>query len=124
MKKLIIISVFILSSCASMFSGTKEEITIRSEESDAQIFVNDEYVGKGIVTVTIPKKDLQKTKLTAKKTGCQESTRKIRTKFNPVTFLGCFLDMCIFTVGVVDWAATGAITEAAETTYNVTPICN
>lgn len=124
MKNLILLSIFFLSGCAAMFSGTQEEITVRSEESDARIFINDEYVGKGIVTVTIPKKDLKKTRLTAKKAGCQESTRKIRTKFNPVTLLGCFLDACIFTVGVVDWAATGAVTEAVETTYNVTPICN
>lgn len=56
MNKLIILSTaLLLSACASMMSGTKENIVVRSDK-DAKIYLNGEYLGEGVAMTTISKK--------------------------------------------------------------------
>lgn len=125
MKKIILIVVMLLTGCASMFSGTKENFIIRSDDKEAKLYMNNEYLGQGVAAVTMSKKNLSKEiSFSAKKKGCETTTRIVQTKIDPTTFLGCFIDFCIITVGVIDWRATGAIKEATQTSYNITPICN
>ena len=122
---LFIVAVLMLSGCASMFSGTKETIIVQSEDRDAKIYVNDEYIGTGSGVTTISKKKLaDNVTIRASKKGCQDSIRHIETKIDGTTFLGCLLDFCVVSVGVVDWLGPGAIREATQTNYFVTPICD
>lgn len=120
----IIITVFLLNGCASMLSGTKENIVMRSEEKDTKFYVNEEYIGEGSAITTISKKKLKDTTIRASKKGCRDTVRTIETKFDPTSLFGCLFDFCIVSVLVVDWGLTGAVNEAAQTNYFITPACN
>lgn len=124
MNKLIILSTaLLLSACASMMSGTKENIVVRSDK-DAKIYLNGEYLGEGVAMTTISKKNIDRKTLRVTKKGCQTVTREIETKIDPTTFLGCILDACLVTVLVIDWGITGAVKEAVQTNYFIDPICD
>ena len=114
----------ISSSQYVSFSGTNENFIIRSEDDNTKLYFNNEYIGKGSGSITVSKKNLKNAMIKAEKKGCRTTLKKIETKIDPTTFLGCLIDFCIFTVFVVDWGATGAINEAIQTDYLVTPICD
>lgn len=123
-KNICLLAVLILSGCASMFSGTKENFIVQSEDRDAKLYLGDEYIGTGAGAVSVSKKKLSDNlTIRASKDGCQDTIRHVETKIDGTTFLGCFLDFCIVTVGVIDYMTTGAFREATQTSYIVTPIC-
>lgn len=125
MKKIFILFALVfLSGCASMFSGTKETILVRSEEKDSNIYLNNEYIGRDSAIAIISKKKLKNSTIRVEKKGCEPTNKKIETKFDATTLLGCFLDFCIVSVLVVDGMLTGAINEATQTNYFVTPVCS
>ena len=125
-----VLNVFLLGSlifnisCASMFSGTSEKIRVRSDVPGTKLFLNDEEIGTDEATVKIAKKKLRDSQLIAKKEGCKPKKIDIQTKFDPLTLLGLFVDLGIVTIGIVDWASTGAIFEAERTNYVLNPVCN
>ena len=48
-----------VSSCATMFHGSKETISVRSDEPDTRFFLNERDLGRGYSAVTtIPKSKL------------------------------------------------------------------
>ncbi|KUI97864.1 hypothetical protein [Vibrio sp. MEBiC08052] len=57
MKKLLISFILLvtLSGCAAMFNGTSQQVSIRSKNPAAKIYVNDAYLGDGNV-ITVFKK--------------------------------------------------------------------
>lgn len=125
MKKIfLLVAVLSLTACASMISGTKENFIIRSEDKDAKLYLNDEYIGEGAGITTISKKKLKDAVIKAEKKGCKTTIRRIETKIDPTSFLGCFIDACLVSVLAIDWGLTGAIQEATQTSYFVTPICD
>lgn len=108
-----------------MLSGTKENIIMRSEEKGTKFYVNEEYIGEGNAIATISKKKLKNTTIRASKQGCRDTVRTIETKFDPTSLFGCLLDFCVVSVFVIDWGGvTGAVNEAAQTNYFITPTCN
>lgn len=125
MKKIsVLFAVMLLTGCASIFSGTKENFVIQSEDKESRLYVNEEYIGTGAGTITVSKKKLaDDITIRASKTGCQDTIRHVETKIDGVTFLGCLIDFCVVSVIGVDWLATGAVREATQTSYTVTPIC-
>ena len=125
MKKIFILfSILTLSACASMFSGTNENFIIRSEDDDTKLYFNSEYIGKGTGHITVSKKNIKNAIIRAEKKGCTPAIKRVETKIDPTTFLGCLIDFCVFTVLAVDWGATGAINEAIQTNYLITPTCD
>ena len=107
-----------------MFHGTTDTIHVRSEEQDTRFFINNRDIGKGTTTVTlINKKDLHSAVLRAEKNGCNTKTYPVQTQFDGITLLGILLDFGIISILLVDWAATGATTKAAQTDYILTPEC-
>lgn len=116
---------FFLNSCASMFHGTKETIHIRSETPNTTFFAGEQEIGKGSsAVVTISKKKLSKTILRAEKGNCSTKTTPIATEFDGVSLLGLLLDLGIVSILVVDLGATGAVHQAAQTDYVLTPECS
>lgn len=112
------------SSCATMFHGSTETIYVRSEEADTRFFLNQRDLGTGTSAVaSVPKKDLSKTMLRASKDGCHDKATPIETQFDAITLLGVLLDWGIVSILLVDWAATGAVTMAAQSDYVITPEC-
>lgn len=121
---LVVIVSFLFSGCAAMFNGTKEQISVRSEEADTHFFLNDKEIGKGTsAVVSIPKKKLKDSILRAEKAGCSEQTTLIETRFDAVSLLGLLIDLGLISILVVDWGATGAVTKADKTNYVLTPLC-
>lgn len=127
MKKLTILIAltFFMNSCAAMFHGTKETIHLRSEKPDTIFFAGDVEIGRGSTAVTtIPKKKLSKTTLRAEKSGCSPKTSPIETQFDAISLLGLLLDLGLISILAVDLGATGAIHEATQTDYVLTPECS
>lgn len=118
----LLISTIFLSGCASMFSGTKETIYVRSNLPNTTFFANGRELGTGTSAVaTIPKKKLSETTLRAEKKGYHTVSTPVETSFDPVTLLGVLLDYGIVSIVCVDWLGTGAVTKAAQTDYILTP---
>ena len=125
MISLVVMVSFFMSGCAAMFHGTTENINLRSEESDTVFFVNNSEIGKGTSAVTsLPKKNLKAAVLRAEKTGCTTQSSLIETEFDATALLGILIDCGLISILVVDWAATGAITKAAQRNYILTPKCS
>jgi len=117
--------VVFLNSCATMFHGTKETIHIRSDKPNTIFFAGEQEIGRGSSAVTtISKKKLSKTTLRAESKGCTTKTVPIETKFDGISLLGLLLDFGIISILVVDLGATGAVREAAQTDYVLTPECS
>lgn len=112
------------TGCAAMFSGTSEQIHVRSEEPQTRFFLNERELGNGSSAVTtVSKNQLDRAVLRATKEGCEERSTPIATSFDGVSLLGVFVDFGIVSIVVVDWLATGAVTKASQTDFVLTPNC-
>jgi hypothetical protein len=109
------------SGCAAMFNGTKETISVDSKE-DAEIYVDGKFAGEGHARSTVPKKG--PVTITAKKEGCQPHSVQVERKFDATTLLGFFIDAGLFSILLIDGAATGAWSKAAQTHYTLSPRCD
>ena len=121
MKKILFFMMFLLSGCASIFSGTKETFVINSTEKDSKIYFNEEYIGDTAATITVSKKRLPDAIIKVTKEGCNDTVRHIETKFNALTLLG--FPVWPINILLIDWGLTGAIREATQTSYIINPIC-
>jgi uncharacterized lipoprotein YehR (DUF1307 family) len=128
MKKSLTLLILILSlsltGCASMISGTSQQITLNSEVKGAKLYLNDEYIGTDSAVTKVSKSKLSDAVLKAKKDGCADAVKTVDTKVDGTAFLGCLLDLCIFSVILTDTVITGAIKEAERTSYILNPKCN
>lgn len=113
-----------LTGCASMFSGTSQNILLRSDVKGAKLYLNNEQIGTDTASVQISKKNLRSSVLVAKKEGCSDAQSHINTKFDPTSLLGLLIDAGVFTILLVDWGITGAISEAERSSYLLNPVCN
>ncbi|NOY73693.1 MAG: hypothetical protein GXP14_15230 [Gammaproteobacteria bacterium] len=111
----------LLSGCASMFNGTSQELHVRSNDDNVKFYVNEAYIGKGSAVTTLKKKN--EYMITAKKEGCDLVTRPITKSFDGTTLLGLFIDLGIFSILLIDGAATGAWQSFDQTNYIIDPIC-
>ena len=125
MKKftaLVIGSVMLFTSgCATMFNGSTQTVTIRSNDELAKLYVNEEYMGQRNTVYTFKKKENYVIK--AEKQGCQTNIVIPQKTFDPTTLLGVFLDWGIISILVVDGAATGAWQKFSQTSFVVDPNC-
>ncbi|MFZ4552356.1 MAG: hypothetical protein ACOYNB_11090 [Aquabacterium sp.] len=104
-----------------MFHGTTQQVAIRSNVPGAELYVNEAYVGKdnGVTSFQKSKSYM----ITARKAGCTETTVPASKSFDAITLLGVFLDFGVFSVLVVDGAATGAWQQFDQTSFVVDPRC-
>ncbi|QQN87708.1 PEGA domain-containing protein [Acinetobacter variabilis] len=125
MKKIltpILAASFLFSTgCATMFNGSSQTVNIRSNDTEAKIYVNEEYMGKNNAVYTFKKKENYVLK--AEKAGCKTTTVIPQKTFDPTTLLGIFVDWGIISILVVDGAATGAWQKFNQTSYVVDPDC-
>jgi len=125
MNKLVLISVISISiittGCAAMFNGTTQVINIRSNNDDAKIFVNEQYMGKKSTVYTFKKN--KNYVIRAEKEGCKDNVIIPEKTFDPTTLLGILIDWGIISILVVDGAATGAWQEFDQTSYVIDPQC-
>lgn len=125
MKKMICVVIAIsilLSGCASMFSGTSQQVSVRTNEQDAKIYANEEYIGTGNGVTTFKKKDNYI--LTARKEGCNDTSITPTKSFDATTLLGVLIDFGLISVLLIDGAATGAWKQFDKTNYTIDMQCN
>ncbi len=125
MKKLILASIMastLTTGCAAMFNGSTQTVNIRSNEPDAKLYVNEQYMGKESAVYTFKKKENYV--IRAEKEGCKANLVTPEKKFDPTTLLGILIDWGIISVLIVDGAATGAWQEFTSTSYVVDPDCS
>ncbi|WP_027386042.1 PEGA domain-containing protein [Chryseobacterium gregarium] len=116
------LSVFLLlsitlsaTSCATIFTGTKDKITFNSTPEGAKV------MHKGVEKCTTPctaeiPRSLSKQMVTFEKEGFNNKEVKLTKTFNPVTLLNILLGGAI---GVGIDAATGSLTKYSPKEYKV-----
>jgi hypothetical protein len=125
MLRLIVLAFVILcTGCASMFSGTTQNLLLRSDVKGTKLYLNNEEVGTDTATVQIAKKNLKNAVLIAKKPGCTDYSTHVNTVFDPTSLLGILIDFGLISILVVDWGITGAVNEAEKTNYLLNPTCS
>lgn len=113
--------VLFLGGCATMFHGSTQQAYIRSNVSDADIYVNEAYIGRGSGIHTLKKK--QNYSITVRKEGCTDVTVPVSKSFDATTLLGIFIDYGLISILIVDGVATGAWQKFDQESYVVDPRC-
>lgn len=109
------------AGCATMFHGATQMVSIRSNDSDAKLYVNEAYIGKGSGVTTFYKN--KSYTIAARKEGCSDGIAIPTKSFDAVTLLGILIDWGIISILVVDGVCTGAWTQFDQTSYVVDPQC-
>jgi len=105
--------------CATMFHGSTQTVTMRSNHDDTKFYVNEAYVGKGsAVTVFQKNKNYM---LRASRDGYEDVMIPASKSFDATTLLGVLIDFGIITILVVDGIGTGAWQQFDQTTYVIDP---
>ena len=110
---IILITIFGVS-CASLISGTKQDIYINSNPEGATIFDGGLKVGRTPATITIKKSGLGDKEITLTLEGYERRTFVLRKSFDAVAILNL--------AGILGWAvdfATGAIMKYDRTSYDI-----
>ncbi len=108
-----------LMGCATMFHGSTQMITIRSNYDDTKFYVNEAYVGTGsAVTVFKKKKNYI---IRASRKGYEDITIPATKSFDATTLLGILLDWGIISILCVDGIGTGAWQQFDQTNYVIDP---
>ena len=117
MKKIIIrlsilsTLIIICSSCASIFSGTTQNINFESSPSGATIFLDGDRVGTTPLTLKLKKKKYSSLRIELE--GYNTITRQLDKEFDLITLLSIFWDL-----GTTD-LVTGAAFKYANNSYFV-----
>jgi hypothetical protein len=116
------VSMLLMSSgCATIFRGSSDSITVSSDQADAKIYVDGQFIGDGTGIVSVSKRGDHTIKVT--KPGCKDRVIQTQSSFDPTTLLGLFLDFGLISILVVDGLATGNWMKVSPTYYAVTPDC-
>ncbi len=102
------------SGCATIFTGTHDEVTIRSEPEGATIYIDGLEEGQTPATLDIKRPGVTKTEVTLRLDGYEPTTFVLRKEFNAVSVINLACVLC--------WAvdvATGAVTKYRPSGYDV-----
>ena len=111
-----------IAGCATMFNGSSQVISIRSNIDDAKLYVDETYIGKGNGVATFQKK--KDYTIRARKEGCRDGIIIPTKSFDPTTLLGILIDWGIISILIIDGAATGAWQKFDQTGYTIDPDCS
>lgn len=103
----------LLTSCATIFTGTKQTVLIKTEPPGADVEVDG--IRRGVTPLPVLlKKGFQGQTITLKKDGFEPNIFQPETTFNPVSILNLF--------GLLGWAvdaATGAMMKYDPKSYEI-----
>lgn len=102
---LLVLTVMTMQSGCSLFVPSHETVTVSTSEEDADIFINGNFAGKGIVNAAVKRN--ANVSIMAKKEGFQPATRSI-SKTLSTTGLMDVIGGFIFLVPFVGLMAPGA----------------
>jgi hypothetical protein len=110
----IVLCALVLSSCATLFTGTKDTITFSSNPRNAEVYINGIYRAKTPCELEVSKKGT--TVAALKLEGMQDETFQLDKKFNPVTLVNLLGPIIIgFAIDI----ATGAVHSYQPKYYNI-----
>ena len=107
---------FVLYGCATIFSGTSEEVSITTSPSDATIYVNDRVVGSGSAAITVSRTyaNNERPFIRVARDGYVTQEFRMTNSFNSVSILNLS--------SVYSWTTdfiSGAMFEYAPNQYHV-----
>ena len=120
-KLTVFCSIILSTGCASMFNGSSQQVSVRSNVDGAMLYVNEGFIGKETGITTFKKK--KEYNIVARKEGCTDASVQASKSFDPTTLLGVLIDFGIITVLVVDGVGTGAWQQFDQTSYVLDPVC-
>ncbi len=92
----VVISIIFLSGCASMFNGSHQVVTIKTDK-DTEIFIDDRYAGKGYSKRKLARDETHIIRLQSG--TCTESITT-HAKFNKTSLLGFMIDLGLVSLPV------------------------
>jgi len=109
---------FLVSSCATLFSGGRDTVTVNSMEPGTSIFIDGVLRGRDTASADV--KRGKKHTIRVEKAGFQPVTVETSESFDGLSLLGIFIDFGIITIPI-DLLAGGAW-KTEPTMYTVTPL--
>ena len=111
---LLIGAITLTTSCATLFTGTKQKITFKSN-IDGVVYQNLKEIGKTNTTIKIKREDLVKL-YTIKATGCPDKSIELPIKLNPAYIIN--IPFCFVGIGLLG-AYLDAVNGADKKTSKV-----
>ena len=111
---MIVFTAFIFTSCATILSGTSDEIYFSSDPKGADIMIDGLKVGKTPATVSIKRPGLGNKEVTLKLDGYEDRTFMLQKEFNVMAI--CNLG------GIPGWVIdilTGAVMKYSKKNYDL-----
>ncbi|NNF58730.1 MAG: PEGA domain-containing protein [Rhodothermaceae bacterium] len=102
-----------LSACATIFTGTHDDVTFHSEPEGAEVFIEGVYAGTTPLTVPVHR-TLHETEVTVRMEGYEPIAFLLKQEFNTVAVLNL--------ADVLGWGidvATGAVSRYDKRGYHV-----
>ncbi len=103
-----------LAGCASIAGDNTRQVSVKSYPAGAKIIVDNQQYGTTPAVVTLPTYIYGGKSVSLKKSGYQEQTMMVNTKFQPIALLDIFL----WPTFIID-AATGNIVKIDPATRNL-----
>lgn len=107
-------ALLVLSGCATLFSGTDDDITFDSEPQGAKVLIDGIVVGTTPTTVVVDRPGLEETDVTVQLEGYESRRFELDKEFNNTSILNIF-----FWPGFVIDALTGALFKYDQKSYTV-----
>ncbi|MGB3801350.1 MAG: PEGA domain-containing protein [Lewinella sp.] len=102
---------FLSSSCATIFSGTTDQVFFDSRPEGAAVYLDNHYLGRTPLRTSIPRTTRVRY-LTYELENHEPSTQLLRNRVDGITFINL-----LWWPGFVIDAATGAICRIEYTSY-------
>lgn len=105
---------FLISSCGTLFSPNNDKITIKSEPSGADVYVNEELKGKTPVEFSLKRNTFKRFEAKVRLKGYETSSFDIRKELNTVSILN--------TTSLLSWgtdALSGGVIQYAPNLYYI-----
>jgi hypothetical protein len=118
-------SALVLSGCATLFSGSSQEVEIESKPSNANVMVDGKDQGTTPTTIEVKRPEQgDAPEITLNKEGYEETALQLERQFNAVTLVNIINPLAYFPLGIpatgfaVDWY-TGALWKYKPAGYTV-----
>ena len=111
---LVLFAVLLAPGCATLFSGTSDQVTINSEPEGARILIDGIDQGTTPATISVKRPGFDDTQVTLRLDGYRDRVFSLQTEFNTVSIL----NVLVWPGFIVDFL-TGAITKIDPTTYDI-----
>ncbi len=118
MKKVVLMMIaftaFVFTSCATILTGTSDDITFNSDPAGAAIMLDGLKVGKTPATVSIKRPGFGNKEITLKLDGYEDRTFMLQKGFNTMAIC----NLASWPGWVID-VVTGSIMKYSKTNYNL-----